>query len=98
MLGRSLLFFLFVLFANFADAEQQMRDATRGELLYSTHCIACHNVQVHWRKKKLATDWTTLRSQVHRWQEVSGLGWDADDIVQVAQYLNSLYYHYPLPD
>jgi hypothetical protein len=53
---------------------------------------------VHWRKKKLATDWTTLRSQVHRWQEVSGLGWDADDIVQVAQYLNSLYYHYPLPD
>ena len=90
---------LFVLFGNLADADTQpMRDATRGELLYSTHCIACHSAQVHWREKKLATDWTSLQSQVRRWQGVSRLGWSNEDIAEVARYLNALYYHYPAPD
>ncbi len=31
-------------------------DILRGELLYTAHCIACHNAQIHWRNKKLATD------------------------------------------
>lgn len=90
---------LFILFANFADADiQQVQGPTRGELLYSTHCIACHSAQVHWREKKLATDWTTLRSEVRRWQAVLGLGWDDHDVTLVAQYLNALYYHYPTPN
>ena len=99
MLKKSLLIMLFVLFGNLADAEsQKMRDATRGELLYSTHCIACHSAEIHWRNKKLATDWTTLQSEVGRWQKLSGLGWDDDDVAQVAQYLNALHYHYPSRD
>ena len=81
------------------DAEAQpARDTTRGELLYSTYCIACHNTQVHWRDKKIATDWATLRIQVNRWQEVASLKWSNEDITEVARYLNTLHYHYPAPD
>jgi mono/diheme cytochrome c family protein len=90
---------LFVSFGNLADAyAQPMSDAARGELLYSTHCIACHTAEVHWREKKLVTDWTSLQSEVRRWQGVSGLGWSNEDIAEVARYLNALYYHYPTPN
>lgn len=96
MLWRSILAVLFVLSANPANAQAQpVRDATRGELLYSTHCIACHSDQVHWRDKKLARNWTSLQAEVRRWQQVSALGWGDDDIAEVARYLNALFYHYP---
>ncbi|MDO9450141.1 MAG: cytochrome c [Rugosibacter sp.] len=98
MLQKSILVTLFVLFSNLADAAQPVRDATRGELLYSTHCIACHSAQVHWRNKRLATDWISLRTEVYRWQKFSGLGWGDDDVAAVARYLNALHYHYPVPD
>ena len=99
MLPRSILAVLFVLFGNLPDADAQpMHDATRGELLYSMYCIACHNAQVHWRDRKLATDWTSLQTEVRRWQKFSGLGWSDDDIAEVAQYLNTLHYRYPKPD
>lgn len=77
---------------------QPVRDVTRGELLYSTHCIACHSSEVHWRDKRLARDWNSLRAEVRRWQRLSGLGWGNDDITAVARYLNGLYYHFPAPD
>jgi mono/diheme cytochrome c family protein len=96
---RLLLAVLFTLFGNLADAETQpMRDAARGELLYATHCVACHGAQVHWREKKIATDWTSLQAQVRRWQEASGLGWSDQDIAAVALYLNALHYRYPAPE
>lgn len=70
-------------------------DAARGELLYSTHCIACHDADIHWRDKKLATDWISLKAQVRRWQAIAVLGWRDDDITLVARRLNARYYHYP---
>jgi mono/diheme cytochrome c family protein len=72
-------------------------DASRGELLYSTHCIGCHTARVHWRDRKLATDWTRLGAQVRRWQGNTGLGWSDDEIVEVARHLNTLYYHFQPP-
>ena len=98
MLLRSILVVLAVLFGSFAYADAQAtRDPARGELLYSTHCIVCHNEQVHWRDKKLVKDWMTLRAEVSRWQKFSGLGWSVEDIASVTQYLNTHYYHYPAP-
>lgn len=69
----------------------------RGELLYSTHCIGCHSVQMHWRDAKVATDWRSLKEQVRRWQNSSGLTWTDAEINAVARHLNTLYYHFP-PD
>lgn len=91
---KSILVLLFGLFSQCALAAEPARDASRGELLYTTHCIACHTTKVHWREKKLATDWTTLQAQVSRWQANSSLGWGKADITEVARYLNELFYHY----
>ena len=66
-----------------------------GELLYSTHCVACHTTQIHWRDKRLAQDWTSLKAQVRRWQVDTGLSWSEGDILEVTRHLNTLYYHFP---
>jgi mono/diheme cytochrome c family protein len=71
------------------------KDSPRGELLYTTHCIACHNDKIHWRDNKVARNWSSLKAQVQRWQAVEGLKWSTSDIGEVARYLNSRYYHYP---
>ena len=67
----------------------------RGELLYTTNCIACHTAQVHWREKRLVTDWTSLTAQVSRWQANAGLDWTSDEILAVARYLNATFYRVP---
>ena len=69
---------------------------SRGELLYSTHCTGCHTTQIHWRDKRLATDWGTLKEQVLRWSSNTGQAWDEDDVLKVTQHLNELYYHFPM--
>ena len=70
-------------------------EAGRGQLLYATHCIACHGQQVHWRDRKAASDWLRLKDEVRRWQAAAGLGWTEADIVAVARYLNDTIYHLP---
>jgi mono/diheme cytochrome c family protein len=69
--------------------------ASRGRLLYETHCIACHTTQMHWRDNKLARDWAGLKAWVGRWQADLGLGWNEQDVVDVARHLNELYYRHP---
>lgn len=66
----------------------------RGEMLYSTHCLACHTAQMHWRDKKAATDWSSLQAQVWRWQDAALLRWSDDDILEVTRYLNQRYYRF----
>ena len=68
---------------------------TRGELLYSTHCIECHTTQMHWRANRQARDWDTLKFQVRRWQGVASLGWRESDVDDVARYLNDTIYKFP---
>ena len=98
MLRRSLIAALFVASGISAGADTPpAADTLRGELLYSTHCTFCHGDEVHKRNKSLVTDWTSLQSQVNRWQGNSGLGWRNEDIIEVARYLNALHYHYLAP-
>jgi mono/diheme cytochrome c family protein len=98
---KSLLAVLCVVFGHVADAAaagaEPAREVSRGELLYSTHCIGCHGTQIHWREKSLVSDWPSLQAQVIRWQGVAGLKWSNEDIAEVARYLNSLHYHFPAP-
>jgi mono/diheme cytochrome c family protein len=70
---------------------------TRGELLYATHCVSCHTEQMHWRDKKQAVDWASLKAQVQLWQATGMLGWPDDDVQQVARYLNDTYYRFAAP-
>ena len=67
---------------------------SRGELLYSTHCISCHNQQMHWRDQRAATDWSSLQVQVRRWQSAASLGWAEADILEVARFLNATIYRF----
>ena len=96
MTGRWIFAVLLVWLVNHADANAQPNsEASRGELLYTTHCIACHSTEIHWRDKRIARNLIGLNAQVRRWQEVAGLKWSDDDIAGVARYLNTLHYHYP---
>ena len=70
---------------------------TRGQLLYDTHCIECHNAQVHWRALSQARDWKDLLYQVNRWQAAAQLGWSEDDIAEVTQHLNDTIYKFAIP-
>jgi mono/diheme cytochrome c family protein len=70
---------------------------SRGELLYTTHCIACHTKQMHWRDARRATDWASLKEQVQRWQSDAQLRWSDDDVTEVARYLNDTIYHFAVP-
>jgi hypothetical protein len=58
----------------------------------ATHCIACHTTQMHWRDRKLVTDWPSLKLQVRRWQAAAQLNWSEDDIDDVARFLNDTFY------
>jgi mono/diheme cytochrome c family protein len=78
-----------------ARAQAPAADASRGELLYTTHCIACHTSQMHWRDKRQVTDWASLTANVRRWQAQTGQRWSDDDIAAVARHLNQRYYRLP---
>jgi mono/diheme cytochrome c family protein len=73
------------------------RAQSRGELLYATHCGACHTEKMHWRENKQVKDWPSLRRQVRQWQGAARLEWTDDDIEQVARYLNEAYYRLAAP-
>ncbi|MDO8771710.1 MAG: cytochrome C [Burkholderiaceae bacterium] len=77
---------------------QTTNSASRGELLYSTHCIGCHSTQIHWRNKRVAKNWVSLKAEVDQWQKTSELGWSEEDVTDVARYLNTLHYRFPTPE
>ena len=76
-------------------AAAQSPAPSRGALLYDTHCVACHTTQVHWRERKLASDWESLAAETRRWQRNIGLGWSDDEIDDVVRYLNTTIYRFP---
>ena len=81
------------LFAPTGSASAQ----SRGELLYNTHCIACHSTQMHWRDQRRATDLDSLKEQVRLWQGRALLSWAEDDIVEVTRHLNQSIYRFGQP-
>lgn len=96
VMNRICLLAMLLLFALPAPVIAQAPAATsRGALLYDTHCIACHDKQVHWRDGKLATDWTSLKVQVRRWAANIGLRWPDATVDEVVRYLNTTIYRFP---
>lgn len=92
----SMLVALALAFASPLNAQSPLQPApSRGALLYDAHCTACHSTQVHWRDRRLATDWQSLAAQVRRWQANAGLRWTDEEIDEVARYLNTTIYRFP---
>ena len=77
---------------------QAQAPQARGELLYTTHCRGCHTTQVHWREKRLVSDWAGLIAQIERWQKNANLGWSGEEVDAVAHYLNGRFYRFPAPE
>jgi mono/diheme cytochrome c family protein len=73
-------------------------DAARGQLIYETRCIACHDRSVHARNPRSARSCEEIRDQVERWSLQSGSGWSREEIEDVTAYLNQRYYHFPVRD
>jgi len=96
-MSRTLFLLLVCLGIDCAALAQSNITPSRGELLYATHCRDCHSTQIHWRAKKLATNWPRLKAEVDRWQKSARLGWRDDEVTDVARYLNTRYYHFALP-
>ena len=95
MLRNAIAATLFALGAGLAVAQAApAHEPSRGELLYTTHCVTCHSSQVHWRGKKAVTDWISLRAEVRCWQAAALLGWSEADIAEVARYLDARYYRF----
>ena len=86
-----------LLLAAASVASAQTPPPSRGALLYENHCIGCHTEQMHWRDKRVASDWPSLLMQVRRWQGNSGQRWNDEDIDAVARYLNERHYRYASP-
>jgi len=74
---------------------QSTNSQSRGELLYSTFCVACHTTQMHWRDKRIAVDLPSLKTQVRRWHTNAGQSWSEADIDEVVRHLNRVYYKFP---
>lgn len=86
---------LALLLGSASAAAQPAAEVSRGQLLYDTHCLACHSEKLHWRDGRLVKDWPTLKHQVQRFQAVAHLGWIDDDVQAVAEYLNRSIYRLP---
>lgn len=88
---------LLLLAAAGASFAQPVPAPGRGALLYENHCGQCHSEQMHWRDKRIATNWEGLKALVRRWQGVAQLNWADDEIEDVARYLNARFYRHPEP-
>jgi mono/diheme cytochrome c family protein len=78
-------------------ANAQAQDLARGRAIYETRCIGCHSTSVHTRESRKATSFAGVRAAVARFAGEAGGVWQADEIDDVAAYLNQLYYRYPCP-
>ncbi|MCR4300350.1 MAG: hypothetical protein NUV51_01945 [Sulfuricaulis sp.] len=70
---------------------------SRGRMLYANHCTRCHTSVVHVREKRRADSLRVLEGWVRRWSGEEKLGWSAEEVVEVVDYLNRRYYKFPAP-
>ncbi|MEA3273934.1 MAG: hypothetical protein U9Q81_01255 [Pseudomonadota bacterium] len=67
----------------------------RGRLLYDNFCHHCHMPEIHYRVNSRVDSRAELRRMVAVWQEEMKLGWDDQDVRDVASYLDHVYYRLP---
>jgi len=65
-----------------------------GQLLYETHCDACHDTSVHSRNPRKAKSLDDIKYWVTRWSKELKLDWSDVEIEEVAKHVNAKYYHF----
>ena len=73
----------------------QAQDAARGRELYETNCLGCHYERIHKRDpaRSLVRTLPQLRVEVARRAAQAGWRPSAEDVDDVAEYLNQSHYH-----
>jgi mono/diheme cytochrome c family protein len=67
-------------------------EVERGRLLYENHCLGCHESVLHVRAQRRVRSAPELRAEVATRAKSTGLHWSAEDIDDVARYLDRRYY------
>lgn len=80
-----------------AEQSAGAADPARGRALYEARCTGCHTKSVHQRESRTAATFEGIVAQVSRWNETLGGDWKAEDIEDVAAFLNERYYKLPCP-
>lgn len=68
------------------------QEPSRGQALYENHCHACHEDWAHTREGRKVGSLNELRRRVAAWSVHAGLGWNDEDIGDVADYLDRTFY------
>lgn len=66
-------------------------EPSRAELLYETHCVACHTSVAH-RQLDRARSPAEVAASVRRWSDHQSLNWTESDIQDVTGFLIHRYY------
>jgi len=88
---------ILVLYTGTAWTQNKEPAPSRGQLLYENHCTSCHDSVVHVRANRRAKSSADVAYWVQRWSFDTGLGWKADEIDAVTQYLMRRYYKFEKP-
>jgi mono/diheme cytochrome c family protein len=73
-------------------------DPDRGRELYESACIGCHGRSVHARAQTSVRTCPELRATITRFANIQGRNWDAEDVDDVAAWLNLRYYGFPMQE
>lgn len=73
------------------------QDLMRGKQLFETQCLQCHTTGIYKRPQPTVKNWPELVKEVGRWQRELGQAWTAQDISDVAAYLNERFYNFQRP-
>ncbi len=75
-------------------AAEPAAESTDAEALFDTHCTRCHGSEVYTRDDRRIQSLPELQVQVQRCETMLELQWFDEQITDVAQLLNSQYYHF----
>jgi mono/diheme cytochrome c family protein len=75
-----------------AADSSRLPDYRRGAQLHDDACTGCHGPSMYSRPYHERNPYFTVRKQVEIWQDFVGMGWDEQQIADVAFYVQKRFY------
>lgn len=75
-------------------SEATLADVSIGKDLHDEHCLKCHGTEVYTRKNRFVKNLEGLNKQIKRCQLSVGAQWFDEEAADVADYLNTEFYHF----